>query len=200
MYFSAPRAALALRNKTSKKISGSPGRWTFSLTACLTVIPGFYSKAAHRFRRAYGLISRFSEDIDITVFREDLGQAVSLEELESLSRKKRQARRDGIKDACREYIQKTLLGQFENVVSATLAESGIEANIPNVVVDPGDPDGQSLLFWYPSVTSARDDYVRPAVKIESGAKSALDPHQTLTIRPYASDELPRLSPDVDNVT
>ncbi len=162
--------------------------------------PRLLFKGGTSLSKAYGLISRFSEDIDITVFREDLGQAASVEELEALSRKKRQARLDGIKDACREYIQKTLIGQFENIVSATLAESGIVANIPNVVVDPGDPDGQSLLFWYPSVTSASDDYVRPAVKIESGAKSALDPHQALTIRPYASDELPRLSLHVDNVT
>jgi len=45
-----------------------------------------------------------------------------------------------------------------------------------------------------------DDYVRPAVKIESGAKSALDRHQDLTIRPYVSDEVPRLSLSVGSVT
>src|SRR5207249_1910106 len=81
-----------------------------------------------------------------------------------------------------------------------LAESGFEAGLPSVLVDPDDPDAQSLLFWYPSVTAARDDYVRPAVKIESGAKSALDPHEHLTIRPYVSDDLPRLALSVDNVT
>ena len=162
--------------------------------------PRLLFKGGTSLSKAYGLIARFSEDIDLTVFREDLGQAASIEELETLSLKKRQARLDTIKDACREYIQKTLLGQFENIVSAVLAQSGIKENIPNVVVDPDDPDGQSLLFWYPSVTAARGDYIRPAVKIESGAKSALDPHQDLTIRPYVSDELARLSLHVDNVT
>ena len=54
--------------------------------------------------KAYGLISRFSEDIDITVFREDLGRAASVQELTNLSRKKREARIDAIKDACRDYI------------------------------------------------------------------------------------------------
>lgn len=77
---------------------------------------------------------------------------------------------------------------------------GLEANNPSIAVDPDDADGQSLLFWYPSVTAPRDDYVRPAVKIESGAKSALDPHQGLTIRPYVSDDLSQLSLDVENVT
>jgi hypothetical protein len=162
--------------------------------------PRLLFKGGTSLSKAYGLISRFSEDIDITVFREDLGQAASIEELESLSGKKRHAKLDAIKSACREYIQETLLGQFGDVVRSALTEAGIEANRPSVVIDPDDPDGQSLLFWYPSVTAAKDDYVRPAVKIESGAKSALDPHQDLTIHPYVSDELPQLSLSVQNVT
>ena len=34
-------------------------------------------------------------------------------------------------------------------------------NVPSVVVDPDDPDGQSLLFWYPSVMAGRESYIRP---------------------------------------
>ena len=162
--------------------------------------PRLLFKGGTSLSKAYGLIFRFSEDIDITVFREDLGQAASIEELEALSGKKRHAKLDAIKSACREYIQETLLGQFGVVVRSALTATGIDVNEASVVIDPGDPDGQSLLFWYPSVTAARDDYVRPAVKIESGAKSALDPHQDLTIRPYVSDELPQISLSVQNVT
>jgi len=83
-----------------------------------------------------------------------------------MSRKKRQARLDAIKDACRDFIQNTLARQFAE----------IEPNDPGLAIDSDDPGGQSLLFWYPTVTTRRDDYLRPAVKIESGAKSALDPH------------------------
>jgi hypothetical protein len=119
---------------------------------------------------------------------------------EALSRKKRQARLDAIKDTCREYIQNTLAQQFGEIVWADLAESNIEANVPTVVVDSDDPDGQSLLFWYPAVTAGRDDYIRPAVKIESGAKSALDPQEDLTIVPYISDEVPRLKLRAERVT
>ena len=162
--------------------------------------PRLLFKGGTSLSKAYGLIFRFSEDFHITVFREDLGQAASIEELEALSGKKRHAKLDAIKSACREYIQETLLGQFGVVVRSALTATGIDVNEASVVIDPGDPDGQSLLFWYPSVTAARDDYVRPAVKIESGAKSALDPHQDLTIRPYVSDELPQISLSVQSVT
>lgn len=162
--------------------------------------PRLLFKGGTSLSKAYGLISRFSEDIDITVFRADLGHAASLEELQALSRKKREARLDAIKTACREYIQQTLLTQFAKVARHAFAESRIDVRSPSVVVDPDDPDGQSLLFWYPSVTATTNEYIRPAVKIESGAKSALDPHESVTLHPYISDELPALSLTVENVT
>ncbi len=42
--------------------------------------------------KSFGLIDRFSEDIDITVFRDDLGEPASIDDLEALSGKKRRAR------------------------------------------------------------------------------------------------------------
>jgi len=148
--------------------------------------PRFLFKGGTSLSKAYELISRFSEDIDITVFREDLGQAASVSELEAMSRKRRQARLDAIKDACRDYIQNTLAGQFTEIAQQAFADSNIEPNDPTIAVDSDDPDGQSLLFWYPTVTTGHSDYIRPAVKIESGAKSALDPHKELRIVPYVS--------------
>jgi hypothetical protein len=162
--------------------------------------PRFLFKGGTSLSKAYGLISRFSEDIDITVFREDLGQAASVPELEAMSRKKRQARLDAIKDSCRDYIQNTLARQFAEIVREAFADAKIKPNDPTVAVDSDDPDGQSLLFWYPTVTTTRDDYIRPAVKLESGAKSALDPHKEMNIAPYISDEVPRLALRAEHVT
>src|SRR5581483_5611244 len=44
--------------------------------------PRFLFKGGTSLSKGYGVISRFSEDIDITVFRADLGQAASVSELE----------------------------------------------------------------------------------------------------------------------
>lgn len=66
--------------------------------------------------------------------------------------------------------------------------------------DPDDGDGQSLLFWYPTATARLGEYIRSAVKIESGAKSALDPHAIAIIKPYVADDLPHLDFRVTNVT
>jgi hypothetical protein len=162
--------------------------------------PRFLFKGGTSLSKAYGLISRFSEDIDITVFREDLGQATSVSELEAMSRKKRQAQLHAIKDACRDYIQNTLAKQFSEIVQVAVAQSNIEPSVPSVAIDPDDADGQSLLFWYPAVTTGHGDYIRSAVKIEFGAKSALDPHEELSIVPYISEDVPRLGLGADGVT
>ena len=63
--------------------------------------PRLLFKGGTSLSKAFGLIDRFSEDIDVTVFRDDLGEPASVEELAALSGKKRQARLDAIKASCR---------------------------------------------------------------------------------------------------
>ena len=145
--------------------------------------PRLLFKGGTSLSKAYGLIERFSEDIDVTVFRDDLNEAASVEELEALSNKKRRARLDAIRDACRAYIT----GPLHEFLSAQLAEATNGAG--RVEIDEADPDGQTLLVWYPEVEPRDGAYVRPAVRIESGAKSALDPNRPATIRPYVSEEI-----------
>lgn len=55
-------------------------------------------------------------------------------------------------------------------------------------LDADDPDGQSLLLWYPTAAAAGNDYISRAIKIESGAKSALDPHAPVIVRPIIADD------------
>ena len=67
-------------------------------------------------------------------------------------------------------------------------------------LDPADPDQQTVLFWYPVVTAGANPYIRSAVKIEAGAKSALDPHVVTTVRPYAADDVADLDLAVTGIT
>jgi hypothetical protein len=78
--------------------------------------------------------------------------------------------------------------------------AGVAADHYRLEADPADSDRQTLLFWYPVVTTRAGDYVRSAVKIESGAKSALDPHVSASVKPYVTEELPELDLEVANVT
>lgn len=157
--------------------------------------PRLLFKGGTSLSKAFGLISRFSEDIDITVFRDDLGQGVEAADLDGLSGKKRRARLDAIRDACQSYIAGPLTTQFTEVAAAAIPGGRFR-----LAADPDDKDGQTLLFWYPTVTATGGDYIRAAVKIEAGAKSALDPHIAATVTPYVAADLPDLDLAVRNVT
>jgi hypothetical protein len=162
--------------------------------------PRLLFKGGTSLSKGYGLIERFSEDIDITVFREDIGQSATVEELEALSGKKRNARLEAIKAACQTYIQGPMLERLSALLRQTLESANLNPNRARVEVDPQDPDGQSLLLWYPTATAEGNEYIRRAIKIESGAKSALDPHAPVVVKPYISDDLPNLNLAVGNVT
>ncbi len=176
--------------------------WTLDglFNGATTPGPRLLFKGGTSLSKGYGLIERFSEDIDITVFREDIGQAASVEDLEALSGKKRKIRLDEILAACQEYIHGSLLPELNGRFVAALNEAGISDGNARLEPDPDDADGQSLLLWYPSVTARGNDYIRRAIKIESGAKSALDPHSPIIIKPYVNDQLSGLDLSVPNVT
>jgi len=146
------------------------------------------------------LIERFPEDIDVTVFREDIGQPATVGELEALSGKKRNHRLEAINAACHEYIQGPMVEQLSASLRQTLQTANLNAERARVEADPDDPDRQSLLLWYPTATTEGNAYIRRAIKIESGAKSALDPHAPIVVKPYIADDLLKLDLAVSNVT
>jgi hypothetical protein len=156
--------------------------------------PRLLFKGGTSLSKAFGLIERFSEDIDVTVFRDDLDEPASVEELEALSNKKRRAKLDAIQDACRAYVTGPLCKVLEAQVADATNGTG------RAEVDPADPSGQTLLLWYPEVEPRDGAYVRPVVRIESGAKSALDPNRPVTIRPYVAEEVAGLDLLVADVT
>lgn len=140
--------------------------------------------------KSYGLISRFSEDIDITVFRDDLGQSYGLEFLEGLGTKQRNNRLDNIKMACQDYINGDFKKELEGAVIGMLESCNLPLDTVTVSQDKNDPDGQTLLVNYPTVLDKSDEYNLPSVKIEAGAKSACDPNHLTQINPYIADDIP----------
>lgn len=153
--------------------------------------PRLLFKGGTSLSKGFGLISRFSEDIDVTVFRDDIGAHATTAELEALSGNKRRARLDAIRDACQAYIHGPMREALTDILKDHLTAAGLKPGSARVDPDEADPDGQTLLVWYPA-TTPRSDYVRAAIKIESGAKSALDPNREVPIKPYVDDDLPAL--------
>ena len=145
--------------------------------------PRLLFKGGTSLSKAFGLIPRFSEDIDITVFREDIGEAVDIAALDALSGKQRRIRLDAIRESCKAYINGPLAARLAQHAAA------IGGDRMRLEQDPDDADGQTLLLWYPAATAPADAYIRSAVKIEAGAKSALDPHTVASVVPYIAGDL-----------
>ena len=172
--------------------------------------PRLLFKGGTSLSKAFGLISRFSEDIDITIFREDLGEAATVDDLEALSgKKRRRAAR------CHQRGEPGLCERDDALDVADRLRSALERGLEaGAAVEP-DPDAErdgwspirtirtgKVSDRYPKVTAADEGYVRPAVKIESGAKSALDPNQPVIVKPYVADVLADLelsAPDIRTV-
>ncbi len=157
--------------------------------------PHLLFKGGTSLSKACGLIARFSEDIDVTVFRNDLGQAISVEELAALTGKKRESRLDAIRDACRAYISGNLREQLTEIFGKITADTGH----PAVEITPDPEEGQNLQIRYASVTVDGNEYIQPVVRIESGAKSALDPHAPRVVRPYVEADMPDTDFSIPNI-
>ncbi|RTL75875.1 MAG: nucleotidyl transferase AbiEii/AbiGii toxin family protein [Bradyrhizobiaceae bacterium] len=160
--------------------------------------PRLLFKGGTSLSKGFGLINRFSEDVDITVFRDDIDAPATVAELEALSGKKRKARLDAIRDACQAYIAGPMREALTRILLNRLTAAGLTPKGARIELDDTDPDGQTLLIWYPA-TTPHSDYVRAAIKIEAGAKSALDPNREVPIKPYVDDDLPALDLTVPSV-
>lgn len=130
--------------------------------------------------KVYGVIERFSEDVDLSIEKEFFGFGNENNPEKAISKKKQKAGLDGLSAACAKYVQSTLILTLGVAISDALQlQEGWYLGI-----DDTDPDGQTLQFKYPS-SAMMDGYIRPSVKIELGARSEHWPVSKHKIQSYA---------------
>ena len=157
--------------------------------------PRLLFKGGTSLSKAFGLIRRFSEDIDLVVYRDDLGFAGAADPTvaDDLSKTKRAALFKKLRVACSNYV----LGDLTTGLTILMGQVVEGCKIGP---DEDDRDRQTLLIEYPTLyPSSVGAYVAPRVKIEAGARSALDPTLNCTISPIIADELPGWSLEVGNL-
>lgn len=134
--------------------------------------------------KIYGLIDRFSEDIDLSIEKEFLGFGQVNDPEKAPSKKKQTAALNQLSLACSNFVKDKILNDLKKAIAAKIdTERGWQ-----VLVDSEDPDGQTLLFEYPSKTS-KFSYIRPFVKIEIGARSEHWPVSEHRIQSYVKEAL-----------
>lgn len=142
--------------------------------------------------KVFKAIDRFSEDIDLSFNREDLGFGGDNDPTAASSGKQRERGLSGLKTKCqaviREEMLPALLGAFTEALQVAPGTSW------KLVLDPDDPDQQTLLFQYPTDIKDAAGYINPLVRLEFGARSDHWPTVRKTIISYAAEDFPDAFP------
>lgn len=123
--------------------------------------------------KAYGLIERFSEDIDLVL---DWRVLVGEDPLAELSRTQQERLNEAINQQAQRYLRDELLAQVNQVLEG-LCQGDIPAGEPHVIA-----------LRYPAAFP--DAYLRPQILLEIGPLASWLPHESREIRPYAAEVFP----------
>lgn len=134
--------------------------------------------------KVYGIIQRFSEDVDLSIEKEFFGINKENDPEKAESKKKQRAALDDLSKACSLYIQSHLVGDLKDAISEKL----LTTNGWRLEIDSEDPLGQTLQFEYLSATE-KNRYIRPSVKIELGARAEHWPVSQYIIQSYTKTVL-----------
>ena len=166
--------------------------WALNRLFTLTDPPaGLIFKGGTSLSKVFGAIERFSEDVDLSFNRADLGFADEHDPANAPSKKKQHQWIDDLKAACRRMIRDELLPQLRESFAAALASQPGAAW--RLEIDPDEEDGQTVLFHYPPsrrVDAAGPGYVQPLVRLEMGARGEHWPILDGEVRPYAAEDFP----------
>src|SRR5262249_43565907 len=123
--------------------------------------------------KVYGVIERFSEDIDLSLSRDDLGFSGERNPYDAPSGKKQKALIKELVSKWQQVIATELLPRVRARFETVLGPEGNESAKWNFALDEIDP--QTVNFGYPPglqpSSVATGFYVRPVVRLELGARS-----------------------------
>lgn len=154
---------------------------------------GLIFKGGTSLSKVFNAIERFSEDVDISFNRADLGFGGEHDPLRAPSGKKARQWREALTKTCRHVIHEQFLPQLIAAFAEAIGEP--PGGAWRLELDPEDANQQTLLFHYPSGGKPRaaeePGYIRPFVRLEIGARADHWPSLQATVTPYAAEEFPK---------
>jgi hypothetical protein len=139
------------------------------------ISPKILFKDGTSLSKVFGLIERFSEDIDLIL---DWREITNDDPEEARSRTKQDLFNTKLQTAAQNYIRERLIPKCQQLLYP----------VAQVNLDPKDP--QVITVRYPSAYS--DAYIRPKIRLEIGPLAIWTPNDTYEIAPYCAEEFPAL--------
>jgi len=183
------RSAAILRPERSPAIIEKDFWVCWSLHRIYDVLrlrPQLIFKGGTSLSKAYAVIARFSEDVDLSLSRQDLGFADDRDPEESgISGKETKRRINALVAACKKVIRDLFVPELRRDFMSVISTTGWSVELDEV-------DPQTVIFSYPrsSLSEGLPKAIPPVVRLEMGARSDDWPAQERTIRPYAAEAYP----------
>ncbi|HZI87862.1 MAG TPA: nucleotidyl transferase AbiEii/AbiGii toxin family protein [Pyrinomonadaceae bacterium] len=143
--------------------------------------------------KVFGVIERFSEDIDLSVSPDFVGVKEEWVE-EADSRNKRTERMKQLEAACIEKVRERFAPELERIAEESLGKPKDGNRWMEFQIDD-DTHSPVILFHYPSNETTSFEYLRRSVKMEFGSLTDQRPAGKHAIRPWVAEEFPGLLAD-----
>ena len=136
--------------------------------------------------KVYGIIDRFSEDVDITLSYshfEDVDYPDYPKQFDPFaggtSKNQRRRYSDRLKGYVKNYADGTVVPYLENeLAKLSTADSHVVTT---------DDSGEKIWISYPSAVEETDEYLKANVLVELGGRNVIDPNEVHCITPYVAD-------------
>jgi hypothetical protein len=158
--------------------------WTLEKLVSLPDAPPLAFKGGTSLSKIYDAISRFSEDVDVTIDRNVLDPNLDPFE-EGKSRTRRRKDCDALDELLTEYLNEVVKPHFDEHLRSELNDQSIETQL-------GEVHGQ-LIIPYPSCFDRADAYMPESILLELGGKNAITPAEKHDVSSY----LEAIVPSVD---
>lgn len=123
--------------------------------------------------KVFNLIKRFSEDCDITIDYRNFSEELTLGSLNKSQLKKIS---EQLKEKLKAYVSKIVLPHLQVQISKNFRGDSFEITLSE--------DGEQLKFYYPSLVSKSDGYLRDHVLVEFGIRNSTEPFEELPVLTY----------------
>ena len=143
--------------------------------------------------KVFGVIERFSEDIDLSVSPHFVGFKEEWVE-EAESRNKRTERMKQLESACIEKVRERFAPELERIAEESLGRPNDGTRWMEFQIDD-DTHSPVVFFQYPSNETTGFEYLRTSVKMEFGSLTDQRPAGKHAIRPWIAEEFPQVLAD-----
>ena len=146
--------------------------------------------------KAYNVIQRFSEDIDVTIDRASLGFSGEKDPANQKTGKARDRMLDQLKDESFRHAHDMILPMLESDISRALGNKKEPESAWGLELQEERDGSPTVIFTYPPAILATGatlpDYIKPSVRIEFGARGDVWPAKDFEIGSYAADAFPEV--------